>query len=136
MQDFAKVAQSHPNKINLDESLYTSALKAIEECGAACTSCADACLSESNVQQLTKCIRLNLDCADICDATSRVLMRQTQPDMDVLRNQVETCMLACRSCGGECARHSHHEHCKACAASCQNCESECEDLLKAFPAKA
>ena len=30
----------------------------------------DACLSEDMVDQLRKCIRTNLDCADICDTTA------------------------------------------------------------------
>ena len=43
-------------------------IRCIEECyscAQTCTSCADACLSERMVQELTQCIRLDLDCADI-----------------------------------------------------------------------
>ena len=33
-----------------------------------CTACADACLGEDDVGELTRCIRLDLDCADLCAA--------------------------------------------------------------------
>ena len=62
--------------------------RAIEECfscSQACTACADACLSESDVAMLVKCIRENLDCADICDTTGRVLSRHTGYDANVTR---------------------------------------------------
>ncbi len=44
-------------------------LRSIEECygrAQTCTSYADACLVEEEVADLQQCIRLNLDCADIC----------------------------------------------------------------------
>src|SRR3546814_1926237 len=43
----------------------------------ACTACADACLGEQMVQQLTQCVRLNQDCADACAATGAVATRRT-----------------------------------------------------------
>jgi hypothetical protein len=55
------------------------------ECAQACTACADACLSEQNVADLAKCIRSNLDCADICDTTGRVLSRHTGYDANITR---------------------------------------------------
>lgn len=41
-------------------------LDACAECATACTMCADACLAEPGVAELTRCIRLDLDCADLC----------------------------------------------------------------------
>ena len=37
--------------------------------------CADDCLSEDDHADLVRCIRLDLDCADVCDATGRILTR-------------------------------------------------------------
>lgn len=40
---------------------------------------ADACLAEGeHLQQLVKCIHVNLDRADICEVTARELSRQTE----------------------------------------------------------
>ncbi len=35
------------------------------------------------VAELTKCIRTNLDCADICDTTGRLLSRHTGYDANL-----------------------------------------------------
>lgn len=69
--------------------------------GFECTQCADSCLSEQDIAALAKCIRLNLDCADVCVATGRVLSRQTEYDANVTWSLVEACIAACRSCGEE-----------------------------------
>ena len=49
------------------------------------TSDTYACLGESDVLELVRCVRLNLDCADVCDATAGVVTRQTEPDLGVVR---------------------------------------------------
>ena len=75
-----------PSKILIPEDLggtdraaLTSCIEAYLESVQACTACADAC-SEDSVQQLTACVRTNLDCADVCSATGQVLSRHTAFD--------------------------------------------------------
>jgi len=103
------------------------------ECAQACTACADACLRESDVEDLRACIRLNLDCADICETTARVLSRHTGFDANLARATLEACAQACRSCGDECARHAAmHEHCRVCADACRRCEKACHELIAAL----
>lgn len=109
-------------------------LDACLECEAVCSSCADACLAEEHVAHLRRCVRLNLDCADICSATGRVLSRLTAPDPAVLRAQLEACRAACRACGDECERHAQDmgmEHCRVCAEACRRCEAACTALIDA-----
>ena len=92
---------------------------------------ADACLAEDMVAELRGCIRTDLDCADICEATGRVVSRQTEPDMGLLRAQLQACVAACRACGDACEQHAGmHEHCRVCAASCRRCEESCNRLLQ------
>jgi hypothetical protein len=82
--------------------------------------------------KLVACIRTNLDCADICETTGRVLSRHTGYDPD-LTAALETCVTACKSCGDRCAEHaSMHEHCKVCAEACRRCESACRELFSAL----
>ena len=110
--------------------------RCVEECFActqSCTACADACLGEPDVAELKRCIRLNLDCADICEATGKIASRQTEPQVDFLRTMIQACAEACRQCGEECERHAdHHEHCRVCAEACRRCEQACEDALAAL----
>ena len=89
-------------------------------------ACADACLGEEEFAPLVRCIRLNLDCDDVCDVTGRLLSWQTEPNWTVLRAQIEACVAACRACAAACERYAeHHEHCQICAASCRRCEEAC-----------
>ncbi|WP_326564472.1 four-helix bundle copper-binding protein [Micromonospora peucetia] len=116
--------------INLDRARLAAVIDALNACAQACTACADACLSEDMVAELTKCVRTNLDCADICTTTARVLSRHTGYDANISRSLLEACAAACKACGDECAGHAGmHEHCRVCADACRACERACRDLL-------
>ncbi|MEU8230444.1 four-helix bundle copper-binding protein [Actinoplanes sp. NPDC048967] len=122
--------KTYPAEINFDRDKLAAAVDALLGCSEACTACADACLSEDMVAELTKCIRTNLDCADICATTARVLSRHTGYDANVSRTLLEACAAACQACGDECASHADmHEHCRVCADACRTCEQACRDLL-------
>lgn len=125
-----EMLQTYPKSMNLDRGLLAGAIETIVECSQACTACADACLSEDGVADLRKCVRSNLDCADICDATARVLSRHTGYDANISRALLEACIAACKACGDECEQHSSmHEHCRVCAEACRACETACQELL-------
>lgn len=108
-------------------------LRCIEECyGCAqtCTSCADACLAEDMVEKLRQCIRLNLDCADICAAAGSIATRRTGSNIPVIRAVIEVCAAACEACGQECRTHADmHEHCRICAEACMRCAQACRDAM-------
>jgi hypothetical protein len=118
---------------DVDRQKLIECIEACFECAQVCTACADACLSEDMVAELTKCIRTDLDCADICETTGRVLSRHTGYDANLTRAVLQACATACRSCGDECDRHAGmHEHCRICAEVCRRCEQACNDLLGAL----
>ncbi|WP_156757814.1 four-helix bundle copper-binding protein [Actinokineospora pegani] len=122
--------EAYPAEITLDRTKLAATVNALIACSEACTSCADACLSESSVAELTKCVRTNMDCADICGTTARVLSRHTAYDANISRSLLEACAVACRSCGDECAVHAGmHDHCRVCAEACRACEQACRDLV-------
>jgi hypothetical protein len=126
---------AYPRRLGADPSLLAPCIEACFECAQTCMACADACLGEENATSLLHCIRLNLDCDDVCDVTGRLLSRQTAPDWTVLRAQLRACIAACRACAEECERHAaYHEHCRICAASCRHCEDACTRLLESLPA--
>jgi hypothetical protein len=123
-----QMLDTYPRDFNVDAGVLAAAIEALSDCAQACTACADDCLSE-----LTKCIRLNLDCADVCTATLRVVSRQTEYDANVTRPLLQACVAVCKSCGDECERHAEmHEHCRVCAEACRRCEQACNDLLAAM----
>lgn len=130
----AAMLDTYPaHRANLDVQKLADCIAACFECAQTCTACADACLAESSVSELTQCIRLDLDCADVCETTGRVLSRQTGSNDEVIRALLETCRSACRSCAEECEGHaSMHDHCKLCAEACRRCEKACDELLSAL----
>ncbi|MEU4365156.1 four-helix bundle copper-binding protein [Promicromonospora sp. NPDC023987] len=126
----SEMLETYPKSMNLDRTLLASAIESIVECSQACTACADACLSEEMVADLRKCVRTNMDCADVCDATARVLSRHTGYDANISRALLEACIAACKACGDECEQHaSMHEHCRVCGEACRACETACRELL-------
>ena len=121
---------THPDvKGDVNRALI-EAIEAAYACAQTCTSCADACVAEDMVTQLRQCIRLNLDCADVCAATAAVASRRTGSNEEVIRMMLEACVTACRVCGEECGRHaSKHEHCRICAEACQQCGTRCRSAI-------
>ncbi|VAZ91869.1 putative cysteine-rich protein YhjQ [Mycobacterium persicum] len=134
MSTSANMLQTYPLDLGrIDKAKLTACIDACIECGQACTACADACLSEESVAHLTKCIRTDLDCADICELTGRVLSRHTGYDANLTKAVLETCATACKSCAEECDGHApDHEHCRVCAQVCRRCEQACRELLKSL----
>ena len=127
---FQEIIKLHPQPTSLDRDLLLRCIGQCIDCAASCTSCADADLAENDVPELVRCIRLCLDCADVCEATGRIVTRQTAADLGVIRAMIEACAAACRACGQECERHAaHHEHCRICAEVCRRCEQACDDLV-------
>jgi len=124
------VIKLHPHPSSLDQEATLRCIEECLDCAATCTACADDSLGEDDVQEMTRVIRLALDCSDICDTTRRIVIRQTAPDVGVIRAVIEACSSACLACAEECERHAaHHEHCRLCAELCRRCKQACDGLL-------
>ncbi|MFI7481309.1 four-helix bundle copper-binding protein [Kocuria sp. M1R5S2] len=117
----------------VDEVKLAACIAACFECAQTCTACADACLSEDTVAELTQCIRTNLDCADLCAATGNVLSRHTGYDVNINLAALRACWMVAKACADECEKHAdRHEHCRICAEACRRCEVACMDLITAL----
>jgi len=123
-----RMLETHPRRIGGNAAVLGAAVSACYDCAQACTTCADACLNEQNVTELARCIRLDIDCADVCELTGRVLSRVSNTEHRPFTSLVQACADVCRACAEECEKHQHHEHCRICAEACRGCESACKDL--------
>ena len=124
---------THRSGSSIDGDTLAGAVDATLACSQTCTACADACLAEPDVADMRRCIRDDLDCADICAATSRIPSRQTAGDPAITRAVLEACIQACDSCAASCGEHrDHHEHCRICADACEACGQACRALLHAL----
>ena len=125
-----EMLQTSPSDPGYPSAELVECIEACMACTQACVACADACLGEEMVPELRRCITTDLNCADICAATARVLSRQTAYDAQLTRGVLDACRQACQTCAVECERHAEmHEHCRICADACRRCEAACAVLL-------
>ena len=119
--------------VSVDADVLAAAIDAMNDCAQACTADNAADLSEPNLADMVRCIRLCLDCTDICAAAAAVTSRLVEYDPGVLRPLLESCVAICHSCGDECERHAPmHAHCRVCAQACRRGEQACRALLAAL----
>lgn len=98
-------------------------LMALSQCAIACSYCAAACLDEQDVHMLTRCIKLDMDCAEVCTVTASFVARGSAHAQHLLKE----CAEICEACAVECEKHAAHgmEHCRACAEACRKCAEAC-----------
>jgi hypothetical protein len=89
----------------------------LNDCAIACSQCAIACLNEENIRMMVPCIKLNIDCADICHLTASLLSRDSEQSHYLLAE----CGEVCKKCADECEKHRDMEHCEICAEACYKC---------------
>jgi hypothetical protein len=128
-----QMLETFPRTFTIEAGVLAATVDALNDCAQACTGDADDDLSEQNVAEMVKCVRLCLDCANICAAAAAVMSRQTESDPSVTTTLLRACVAACKSCGDECRRHAEiHEHCRVCSEACWRCEQACRDALDAL----
>ncbi|MEU9733854.1 ferredoxin [Streptomyces sp. NPDC048002] len=104
-------------------------------CAQACTECARACAvraaqaSPDGSEQEELLRRKGIMCAEVCDATCRVLSDQALMDEDTIRVQLEWCRAVCLECAQVFdGRLGAEDGAKACREAAQ----ACTDLLAAL----
>ena len=108
-----QMLETYPRDLNVDPGVLAATIDALNDCTQACAADADADLSEPNVAELVKCIRLCLECTDVCGATVGVVSRPAEWDANVVKPLLEACVASCKSCGDECEHHARmHAHCR------------------------
>lgn len=99
-------------------------IHALGNCINHCNYCADACLDEENVKEMTTCIRTDRVCAEVCSALNQVLATGYSDVNDL----VKYCMKVCSACADECGKHDAN-HCQNCADACRKCADACKTFL-------
>jgi len=107
----------------------TQLLNLLTNCVTECNHCASACLEEDDVKMLTKCIKLDLDCADICLLMAGYLARGSEH----AEHLMSECAESCQKCATECEKHAAHgmEHCRTWAEACRRCAEACMQMAHA-----
>lgn len=121
-----KMIQEHPDVGGDYNQALGLAVKHAMYCAAISNACADACSAEA--ADMRRCIRLCLDCSDVCEATYRVASRRTDHNRPVIRTMLAVCIEACEICEAECVKYPM-AHCRRCATMCRECAEDCREAL-------
>jgi hypothetical protein len=115
---------------DLDAGSLAQCIELCQRCVASCTACADECLGHADIAVYRRCIRLNLDCADVCTAISRLVSRRGQPELSTLRALLEAGTTICAANASEALKHGEtHEHCRLTAEISLACARGCDAAL-------
>ena len=105
--------------------VYSDLVESLENCVAACNNSAASLLEEEDVAAMTDSIKLDLDCADVCQMALKLLARDSNHAAKV----IELCEDICAECAEECEKHEY-DHCVLCASVCRRCEDHCRNYLE------
>lgn len=97
-------------------------LATLAECAAACNNCSTACLDEKDPKMMANCIKLDMDCAQICEVTAAFISRGSAHAKHLMKE----CAEICKQCADECSKHDH-DHCRICAEACKKCAEACSN---------
>lgn len=107
----------------MENKMKMALLDALYACITECNNCSTACLDEKEMGMLSKCIKLDMDCAAICSLVATLVARGSQHGVHLMKECVEVCS----ACADECEKHAAMdiEHCRTCAEACRKCAEEC-----------
>ena len=100
-------------------------IDAMNKCVVDCNHCLSSCLKEQDVKSLSRCIQLDMDCADFCHLLTVYAARGSEYTMHLMKH----CADICDACATECEKFSdRYDHCKKCAETCRACANECRSM--------
>ena len=89
------------------DQAYQTCIDACLKCAAACDYCASACLKEKNVEEMTRCIQLDMECAAICRTAAQLMSLESEQAGAIC----QLCSDICNTCADECSKHDM-DHCR------------------------
>jgi hypothetical protein len=105
---------------------YKACIQACNSCAVACSHCAIECLNEDQVNEMIRCIQLDIECAAMCRSASELMSIGSEHSLQLCR----MCANVCSACAEECEMHDV-EHCRQCAEACRKCADECNQMASA-----
>lgn len=130
---FGRAAYGYPDSVSAtDQQELVRFLEDRFACAQACTECARVCALRASLADLDgpedqqRLRRKSIMCAEVCDATCRVLAEQTWHDEAGTRAQVEWCRAVCLETAHVFDRDPDAEEG---AQACRDCARACTEFL-------
>lgn len=108
----------------MSKEKYEHCINACNKCADTCDHCSVSCLEEPGVEKMTRCIRLDMDCAAVCRLAAGAMARDSEYASSICR----LCAELCEACAEECEKHNHN-HCRECAQACRECAKACREMV-------
>ena len=108
---------------------FESCIAACNACASECNHCAVSCLFEPQRHELSRCIQLDMDCAEVCRMAASYMARKSELATELCA----FCAHVCDVCAEECERHEM-AHCRRCAEACRVTAQECRRMSGAHRA--
>jgi len=108
----------------MTEATHDRCIAACKECAEACNDLVAACLRESNLEDVTHLVALNLSCAAFCQFVGGAIVQLNE----FLEPICSLCRNVCIVCGDECKRLNVAEG-LACSRACYACADSCQKVV-------
>lgn len=93
-------------------------------CYQACVRCLSHCMSHGGDHAEKKHLSILIECAEICQLTSKVLMLGNHEALEFCR----TCSMICRACAKACRSLGDDSELEGCAFHCLGCADSCDSV--------
>ena len=122
---------AHRGKPITMDTIYKNCIEACNTCATACEHCATSCLTEADPASMSRCIRLDRYCADLCRVAAAFMARaDKEVGQEIAEKLCVLCAEVCDACAAECSMHDM-QHCQECAVACQRCAQACREMVAA-----
>jgi hypothetical protein len=130
----AQMLEARTDERGVDHATLALAIDAMHDVVSATSVCADACMSEPDVADMTDCIRACLDAADVATALIKVLSR-TGPTVQGTRALVSAAAKMLAETSAVATRHGDHDkHCRITAETTSRGQQALAGLVAAVAA--
>jgi hypothetical protein len=105
---------------------HEALIQTITQCAKHCSSCAGTCLQEAAISEHADCIRICLECAEVCHSTTLLLVMNSSFSDQALQLCRDICLACMKICSD-----IPEEHCQQCATACKETAEQCEAVVQA-----
>jgi hypothetical protein len=122
----------------LDGTMPGMDTQMMQECMESCMACEQACTMAAGMmpeddmmmKHMMPMMSMHMNCADLCGAMGRMMMRPAGMERTSMTAMLEACMTMCRACADMCMRHADMmPSCKMTAEVCTNCADACQKMM-------
>jgi hypothetical protein len=113
----------------MDMAMMQDCIEACSACEQACTMCSSTMTGED----MSMCMNMCMNTADICGTMMRMMMRPAGMHRESMMAMLQATTTMCMACADECMNHKDmHADCAMCAEACRQCAMACQKMMDAM----